>query len=357
MDLFMRVLMAAYDERVATQMKPGFLSSFFGKNPSELVISDIERVDVEVIRDARRAAVDVIRGGGVGNPNNTQIFTTHEYKVPLYWEETPLTASQLIKRVAGQSPLQAGGADRMANLAYHATNVQREQTLKILRDIERQAAQALQIGQVNLVNTESLDFGKRAAHSVIPAAKWDAAGNPITDIQALADVIFLNGKAKPDTLIFGSAAWDSFITNANVTAYLDNRRIDAGLINPAEIPQGATFQGRVWIGDYKFDLFTYNDFYIDALGAQQVYVTTDTVIVMNRGARLVKAFGAVELLPSVQAAYSEMGLPRMPEFVSGQFVPFAYERLPNALMVGVQSAPLVIPTAIDTIGTLDNVDT
>lgn len=355
MDLFMRVMMAAYDERVATLMRPMFLTSFFGKNPSELVISTIERVDVDVIRDARRAAVDVIRGGGVGNPNQTGKFTTHEYKVPLYWEETPLTAQQIIRRIPGMNNFES--LDRAAVLAYHATNAQREQTLKIVRDIERQAAEALQLGTITLINTESLDFGKKAAHSVTPATKWDNSGDPITDLQGLCDIIFHNGKMKPNTVIFGEAAWSVFITNTIVKAHLDNRRIEAGRINPAEIPEGATFQGRVWIGDYQLDLFSYNDFYMNSSNVAVPYITTDTVIVMNRSAYLTKAFGAVELLPQYVAEYAARGLPRMPEFVPGQFVPFAYERAPNALLVGVQSAPLVIPTAIDTMGTLVNVDT
>lgn len=355
MNMFMRIMMAAYDERVATLMRPLFLSSFFGKNPSELVVSTIERVDVDVIRDARRHAVDVIRGGGVGFANTGNQFTTHEYKVPLYWEETPITASQIIKRLPGLNPFEP--LDRMAALAYHATVAQREQTMKINREIERMAAEALQFGTITLLNTESLRFGKRAAHTIIPAAKWDAAGNPINDIQALADILFQNGKMKPDTVIFGSSAWDAFVNNAAVIAYMNTRFIEPGRLAPGELREGAKAWGRMAIGTYTFDYYIYDDFFMNFANAPVPYITTDTAIVMNRSAYLTKAFGAVELLPQYVEEYASRGLPRFPEFVPGQFVPFAYERAPNALMVGVQSAPLVIPTAIDTMGTLENVDT
>ena len=355
MNLFMRVMMAAYDERVATQMVPLFLSSFFGKNPGELVESPVERIDVDVIRDTRRHAVDVIRGGGVGNANTSQQFTVHEYKPPLYWEETPLTPNMLNKRIPGQQPFEA--LDMAAHIAYHATVIQREQSMKILREIERMAAEALQLGTITLVNTESLDFGKKAAHAVVPAVKWDQVSTPLVDIQNLCDVIFQAGKMKPDTLIFGTAAWGAFINNASVIAALNTRFIQPGLIDPQANTLNATFQGRLTIGDYFLDLFSYNDFFMNALGVAVPYVTTDTVIVMNRNARLTKAFAAVELLPQYVEEYGSRGLPRIPEFVQGRIVPFAYERAPNALLVGVQSAPLVIPTAIDTIGTLDNVDT
>jgi len=356
MNLFMRVMLAAYDERVTTKMIPLFLSSLFGKNPGELVEAAVERVDIDVIRDTRRHAVDVKRGGGAGNVNDTNIFSTHEYKPPLYWEETPLTANMLLKRLPGMDPFQT--LDQAASIAYHATSIQREQSMKILREIERMAAEALQTGTITLVNTESLDFGKRAAHAVVPAVKWDQAGsNPITDIEQLSDVIFQNGKMRPNTLIFGSAAWDAFIANAATIAYLNTRYIEPGRLAPEEILQGAKMWGRVTIKSYAFDVYIYDDFFNNALGAAVPYITTDTVIVMNRNAWLTKAFAAVELLPQYRQEYAERGLPRAPEFAIGRIIPFAYERAPNALLVGVQSAPLVIPTAIDTIGTLDNVDT
>lgn len=355
MDLFKRVMMAVYDERIATQTRPMFLASFFGKTPAERSVSETERVHVDVIRDNRLVAVDVTRGGGVGNANITGIFSAKEYKPPLFWEDAPITASMLNKRLPGVDPFTPIG--QMQALAYHATTAMREMALKLERAIEVQAAQALQVGTIAFANTEAVDFGKKAAHSATPAIKWDAVGgDPITDIDALATVIFGNGKMKPNTLIFGSAAWDVFIANAIVRAYLDNRRIEAGLINPAEIMGGATFQGRIWISDSQYDLYSYPEFYSVA-GAVCPYVTDDIVIVMNRNARLDKSFAACEVLPHLTDEYRRMGLPAVPQLQVGEVIPFVYEKQPSALIVGIQSAPLVVTTAIDTIGTLINVDT
>jgi len=353
-DLFKHVMARAYDERMLA-VQPMFLQSLFGKSDSELILSQTEKVDIDIIRDNRKVAVDVIRGGGVGNTNFSNRFSAKEYTLPLYWEEAPITASMLNKRLPGLDPYQP--ADRMAALAYHASKIQAEQAMKIRRAIEAMAAEALLSGTVTLKNTDSLDFSRKVAHTVVPGTKWDSTGNPITDIRALCDVIFQNGKMKPDTLIFGGAAWDSFIGNSNVTSYLDKRRIEPGRVSPTEVLSGATFQGRVWIGDYQLDLYTYNEFYLDASDTATPYVTTDSVIVMNRSAYLVKAFGAVEVLPVFQDEYRRLGMPGVPQFQQGQIVPFAYEKPPAALYAGVQSAPVVIPTAIDTVGVFNNVDT
>ena len=358
MDLWKRVMLAAYDERVATQRKPLFLSSLFGKNPGERVVSAIERVDVDVIRDGRRKASDVIRGGGVGHTNLTGIFTAHEYKPPLYWEETPLTATMLNKRIAGEENFAEGSA--MARLAYHASTAQREQVMLIEREIERMAAEVLQLGTITLINNESLDFGKKAAHSVTPGVKWDVGGAlPLVDIGTLCDVVFQDGKMKPDTLIFGTSAWAAFVANAQVAAYLNTNLLQPGKIDPAEALGGATLQGRLWVGDYQLDLYTYNEFYMtDAVPAVATpYVTTDSVIVFNRTARLVKAFAACEVLFTAEQKYRDLGMPAVPQLTQGEIIPFAYEKPPTALMVGVQSAPLLVPVAIDTIATFINVDT
>lgn len=171
MDLFRHILLAAYNEIVVPQVRPGFLSSLFGKNPQERVVSESDRADIDIIRDARLHAVDVIRGGGVGNANFTGISTAKEYKIPLYWEEAPITAAMLTKRIPGVDPFTQTG--RAAALAYHASQVMPKLALKINREIERMAAQALLTGLITLVNTESLDFHKKAAHGVTPAVKWE----------------------------------------------------------------------------------------------------------------------------------------------------------------------------------------
>jgi Phage major capsid protein E len=354
-DLFTRTMLAAYDEQKEQATEGYFLQGLFTKVEE----SDTEKVVVDVMRAGRSVAVDVIRRGDQSHVNTLGEFTSKEYEAPLYAEEGPITAGQLNRRFPGDSldtPVSKG-----AKMIRAANRIQLENTHKIARAMELQAAQALLTGTVTLKNTESLDYHKKAAHAVTPGTKWDAGtpGNPISDIKALAQIVFRNGRIKPDTLIFGEAAWDVFINNTHVKAYFENRRIDLGIIRPGDVMAGATFQGSFAIGDYRFNAYTYPEFYLtDATTPVATpYVTTDSVIMMARGAVLTRAFAAVEVLPQYASMYDEMGMPTLPALVPGQFVPYAYVKPPRAVMAGVQSAPLVIPTAIDTIATLDNVDT
>lgn len=353
-DLFKHIMTALYDEKMQSGRVNTFLLNFFGKNPQELVVSDTEKVNTDVIRDNRIVAVDVVRGGGAGNKNVVGKYTAHEYAAPLYWEESPITAAMLNKRLPGVDPYSDSG--RMEALAYWASRAQVDNTNKILRAMEKMAAEALEDGTITLTNGDSLDFGKQSEHNIVPSTKWDNSGDPIGDLQTLADVVFQDGKLKPNTLIFGADAWDAFINNSDVQTYLDNRRIEPGRLAPGETIEGAKTWGAFDVGQYRFVVYIYDEFY-DSSGTATPYITTDTVVMLNSQARLTKAYCAVEVLPQFQDDYREMGMPSLPEFQPGEIVPFVYNLPPSSVMAGVQSAPLVIPTAIDTIGTLKTVDT
>jgi len=288
--------------------------------------------------------------------NQSQRSTAKSFKLPLIHEKTPLTADQLNKRVPGINPYAPYGQAQA--LAYHSTLAVREMVGKVQRTIEHYASEALLSGTITLSGTESIDFHKKTAHSVTPGTKWDNSGDPITDIRSLADTIYQNGKMKPNVAIFGSAAWNAFINNATVQSYMDTRFIEPGRIAPGEVVDGMHFWGRLGIGQHTIDLYIYDGFYEADDGTATEFMTTDGVILANRQARMVKVFGAVEVLPEYIDSYMENVGVQVGGLIADRYVPYLYsdgER--QSRVVGVQSAPLPVPVAIDTMGALDNVDT
>lgn len=347
-DIFQRAMLEAYEEGVSQDPEQYFLSNLF----REEVISPVDEIELDVIRGSRRIAADVTRGGGVGNTNYVNQYTNKSYKVPLYWEQTPITASMLSKRVPGMDAFRSPAMSEAAKIGYHVGRAQAEQVKKIKRAIELQAAQALQTGIVTLKNADNIDFHKDSSLNNVPSTKWDNSGTPIDDIEALAVEIYQKGKVKPNTAIFSANAWIAFRKNANVQSFFDKRFIEPGLLRPEETVLGATLQGRISIGDFMLNLYTYDGFYENANGSNVSYMNTETVIVMNSNAMLAKGYGATEVLAESREEYRNLGLPELPEFVAGAFVPFYYTMHPSTMYAGVQSAPIVIPKAIDTIGTI-----
>lgn len=347
-DIFQRAMLEAYEEGVSQDPEQYFLSNLF----REEVISPVDEIELDVIRGSRRIAADVTRGGGVGNTNYVNQYTNKSYKVPLYWEQTPITASMLNKRVPGMDAFRSPAMSEAAKIGYHVGRAQAEQVKKIKRAIELQAAQALQTGIVTLKNADNIDFHKDSSLNNVPSTKWDNGGSPIDDIEALAVEIYQKGKVKPNTAIFSANAWIAFRKNANVQSFFDKRFIEPGLLRPEETVLGATLQGRISIGDFMLNLYTYDGFYENSNGSNVSYMNSETVIVMNSLAMLAKGYGATEVLAESREEYRSLGLPELPEFVAGAFVPFYYTMYPSTMYAGVQSAPIVIPKAIDTIGTI-----
>lgn len=348
-DIFQRAMLEAYEEGVSQDPEQYFLSNFF----REEVISPVDEIELDVVRGSRKIAADVVRGGGVGNTNYVQQYTNKAYKVPLYWEQTPITASMLNKRVPGMDAFRSPAMSEAAKIGYHVGMAQSEQVKKIKRAIELQAAQVLQTGIVTLKNSDSIDFKKDSTLNNVPAVKWDnASGLPIDDIEALCIEIYKKGKIKPDSVIFSADSWMAFRKNTSVQNFFDKRFIEPGLLRPEETVLGATLQGRISIGDFRLNLYTYDGFYENSSGSNVSYMNAETVIVMSMNAQLAKGYGATEVLTESREEYRNMGLPELPEFVAGAYVPFYYSMYPSSMFAGVQSAPIVIPKAIDTIGTI-----
>ncbi len=354
MEVYKHVMDKAYDEQMIDNKISTFLLNFF----THLIVSDAAKIDIDILRDNRTIAADVLRGNGQGNKNTVGKFSGKEYELPLFFEEVPITASMMNKRLPGIDPFTAVG--QMATLAYWAAKGMVDITNKIIRAMEKMAAEALELGTVTLLNSDKLDFKRKATHIVTPSIKWDTAdGDPLKDLEALADVIYKDGKIRPETVIFGSKAWQAFVNNAKIAKILDNRRIEVGKLAPGEVVNGARCWGAINVASFKFVIYIYDEFY-DVVDGETVthtpYITQDSVIMMCKDARLTQAFGAVEVLPQYESEYSALGMPSIPNLTAGKFKPFAYNLPPSALMAGIQSAPAVITTATDTIGCLTFVD-
>lgn len=344
----------AYDERRVAE-KPMFLQALFGRQPGGRVLLDTKYTDIDVVRENRRVAVDVLRGVPIGNMNVTQKFAAKRYAIPLYNEWTPITPSMLLDRIPGENPYEGGNV--MARLVYHAARAQAEQTKFISNAIEAMAAEVLLSGTITLKNTDSLDFHKKSEHEITPATKWDVeGGDPISDLETLCDVIFQDGKRPPDTVIMGQSAWNAFVNNAIVQEYMNLRYIEPGRIAPETLVEGGRPWGQLAIGPYTLTFYIYNQFKDEA--TKTLFVTTDSVIVMAKNADLRKVFGAVEILKESEEEWTRSGLPFAPGYDRAEFRPYLIiDYVGQTYRAGVQSAPVLIPVAIDTFGTLINVDT
>lgn len=325
-----------------------FISSMFGKAPGVTDYSDTETVSIEVERDGERIASDVVRGG-TGNLNTIGRSTEKIYIPPFYDECSITNAFKLNKRMPGESPAQAAQVNRTARLLYNITETLMRMRKKIVRAIELMGVQALWDGQITLKNGESILFYRKASHNIDPVYPWtdQTNGDPIADMAAACYVVRIDGKVKSNVALMSESAFSMFVNHQKVLAYLDNRRIEPGFIRPAiDETEGITYQGWINVGDYRLDIYTYPEYYQDDTGTYYAYIPDDTVLIMSTNTRLDKSFGALSLLDRAKQSMSAIGI-RVPMVVQGDFIPYFKEEGMNAVRVGIQSAPLLIPTQID----------
>ena len=350
-------MIAMYEEDASA---PLFLSGFFQSPPRNFHNSEL--IEIDVIREDEEVAIVVqdLTAGARANESNR--YTNKGFTPPIFDEEGTIHAYDMIKRQPGVDPFQdpSFGATALAQ----SFRIFRRLERKIRRAIELMASQVFASGTLTLTDGAGtqlygVDFSPKATHFITTAAEWvltGATGDPIADLAALADVIRKDGKKRPDILVFGSSAMQRFLANDKVKAVLDNRRIELGLVAPETRGEGATFNGEVWIGNYKFQLWAYDGFYKDPVsGNPTEFVNPEHVLMLSSGGRLDLTFGAIPMI-GPQAANALPFLPARIPLASGGLDLTTSSWFTNDrkhLKVSAGTRPLTIPTAIDTFGRID----
>lgn len=332
-----------------------FLSSFF--KTKDDYITDTETVEIDVIRNNEKIAVDVVRGTG-GFHNDLTKFTTKEYAPPSYDEYTSLTGKQLRKRLPGVNPYSMTPTQKAAYMAL-ITDWQAKLWEKILRAIEFQASQVFFSGQIPLVNGDSLNYKQKASHQIDASPAWtDAAAKPFINLENGCIVNDQDGKTKTVMAIYGRLAWQYLTSIPDFEKKANFRRVDLVNITRAGInDKGAVFHGTIKAGSYVLECWTYPQKYdvptdaelglpsgtVSNAGTTQPYVPDTKVLLMGEDLDLRLVYAALE--PMFDDRQS--GVP-VPTQVRGKRQVYTdVGKNKRTLIVGVESAPLCIPTQID----------
>jgi hypothetical protein len=359
-DASTRRIIAAYLDEASSPM---FLNSFFQSPPQNF--HDSQMVEIDIQRDTEEVAV-VIQDLSTGARQNELLgYTNKAFTPPIYDEEATINSFDLLGRDYGASPFDT--PDFQAKAILKSFSVFRKLENKIRRAIELQCSQILQTGKLTLTDAAgnalfTLDYGPRTAHFPTVTTGWAAdglTGNPMGDIASLADTVRTNGRKDPKDIIFGTNALSKFFVNAAVKSQLANiglQKFQEVAPSPNSRGPGATSYGRFFIGNYWYNLWSYNAQYKSPqTGTLTPYVDPDKVIIIGDGARLDCSFGSIPRLAAPDPRVAKF----MPARLSGSdqsldLSVFAWITPDGKhLKVSCGTRPLCIPTAIDTFGCLD----
>jgi hypothetical protein len=394
-DNYSRYMDELFDEKEIINVSTVW-QSFFGRpanSGSKTIYSpDSEVVEIDVMRANERVAALIHRGTDSRHLNlqkntTTQNYTNFARVYPLAEELGDITATQILKKMAGENPYdQRAKAERMRLLAreHHLEHIRR-----YVRLFEILSGASLLTGmQPSLSLTDTnvdnwYDFRRNAAHLITPAVPWnDPAADILGDVDAGCRLLRVNGKVKPNCLFLGLNVASVFFNDTIIQNFADNRGFNIIFVNatnPAPsnlqpiVDGGATCRAQITTPEGNtFWVFTYSDVYTDDNGVAQYYMPLNSAFLAYYGARCDRYFGPSErlpILPTDRQVYQEMfgmnlDVPIIPSGVKSSggivdpamFYCDAYRSNDGKkVTVRTQSAPIFATTQTDSFITFLNV--
>ncbi len=335
-NLFTKALVAIYKERIRPT---SFLRSFFN------VKETLSRfISIEVQRGTEKVAVDVLRGSK-GNRNETSLATEKIISPPYYREYFDLTALSVYDNVFG---VDGNVSENAFALLLEAVRDKMNDLIdKIERAYELQCSQVFETGIVTIAEGTNIDFKRKAASLVDnTATPWTTGTNdPILQLQNGAKFIRETGKSTGANvnIILGSQAMNALLRNDIFQKMSDVKNFGLGVVNmPQRNSVGASYHGRITLGSYTGDLWTYPQVYESPAGVVTPYIHEKKVIIVPEVTNFLLSFAGVPGLVNGK-----------PTPLKGQyhFGEYPDERNHN-VDYDVRSAGVAVPLAIDQIYTM-----
>lgn len=337
-----------YDTNTLIQVVPNlkratsFLLDRFFPN---VVTADTEEVSIDVDVGKRRIApfVSPLVEGRLVEQRRMQ---TNVFKPAYIKDKRAPDLRKPVRRMIGE---RIGGAltgleREMANLEFEMT----DQIDVLTRRLEWMASQALQTGTVTIKGegfpSSLVDFGRDASLTVAltGSGQWGVSGNlnaagrdpvPVQSIEQWQHNILKKSGAQATDIVFTTTPWLKFLNAEGVQGAIYYPKLGevGNQINPgAQIDRGGVYKGR-W-GQY--DLWLYNEWYVDENNVEQPMIPDGTVIMSGPQMMGTRAFGMI-----MDPAFNYAALP---------FAPKTWvENDPAQRYIMMQCAPIVIPSRVN----------
>lgn len=336
--LYTKKIISVYKERITPK---SFLRSFFKETEAMT-----KNVSIAVRRGTERIAVDVSRSSN-GNANKFTKSTEKMFTPPYYFEYFTANDHDLYDMAIN------GSVPAFTQMAAEHAEQLVDLRSKIERSLELQCAQVFQTGVLILENGTNIDFKRKATSLVdLGAGNYWATGtvDPYGTLETGAKFIRSKGKTKATlfNVILGEDALNDFLDNTKVKDRADIRNF---ALDDLKLPQanavGGVYHGRVSAGSFKFDLWTYPETYEyeDASGTIQEanYIDAKNCIILPSNPTFDIAYAAVpRLLKDGTPGTAVQGAYLVQEF---------FDDRRTAHDIAIKSAPIAVPTAVDTIWT------
>ena len=318
-----------------------FIRSTFFRNEQTFVT---EKVDVDFVKGSRKIAPYVHRMIG-GKAVKNEGYETKTYTPPLVSPYKVTTAEDLMTRLPGENPYSGKSPAQRAVEKLGADMIELRDM--IARREELMCAQALFTGTIPVIGdgvSELIDFGFTNTETIKDASKkWsNADADPLADLRRWHRQVQKTGFTNCNMCIMANDVADAFIANKKVQEVLDIKNYLLAVIQPTQLPNGATYIGT--IHEMGLDIYTYNEWYLDdwtnpEKPEEKPLVPDGTLAMVSSNSQFSMYYGAITTIDAAGKDFMT---------VEGKYVPETYtKRRPARKILQVSSAPLPVPHEVD----------
>lgn len=301
----------------------------------DTIISDVETIEFDVMNGKRRMSpfVSPLVEGKIVEPLG---FFTNSLRPAYVKDKRVFDATRPFRRAAGEALLGGNltGATRMERVL--ATEML-DQMNMLKRRQEWMAAQSLVGGGYTIsgekYQTVVINFGRASGQQIVLTSgnTWGSTGvSPLDLLQTWAMQMFKASGVMPTDVVMDINAWLIFRRDPTVQSRwntLNQNRADISFA--AQKAGGGVLMGVI----DGFQIFVYQEYYVDDNDAEQSMLPTNTVLLLSQQLEGVRHYGAIKDHESLQAAMY---------FPKSWTVPD-----PSVRYLMLQSAPLVVPYRVN----------
>ena len=210
---------------------------------------------------------------------------------------------------------------------------------------EWMAVRTIMDGQIPVVGpgvNKVIDFGFTNKVKLEGTKKWGAsAAKPLDDLEDWVDQVLENGFANVDHVVMGKTALRNFLADTNVQNMLDNRRIELGIINPKDLPNGARYIGH--LSKPSLDIYTYGEVYLDDWTDPSAPVTKrlvddNKIALLPSNPNFMRAYGLTSYIDDTKRTITAQTNRLLRTYV---------KHGPDRMILELQTRPLTIPDKVD----------
>ena len=281
----------------------------------------------------RKGGVTVLRKGS----------HVERYTPPYIAPKRPLTADDLKKRGFGEAlfsnltPAQRQGALMMKDFEEMDTMIARREEAMAAETLLTNGCIMKHISDdVAEGEEQSIQFyeGAQNPAQFTPETDWsDADADIIGDIAAVCETLAAKGLGSSD-LIVSPDVGTAILSNEAILKLLDNRNINIGGVDPAQLPNGVTKIARLNCKGHVVDVLQYSETYTNDEGKDVPYITNGKAIVTAPGCGRT-LYGSVTQVEQADGEFHTYTAKRVPKYYS--------DAKGNTRELYLTSCPLCIP--------------